>query len=230
MRPGELLLRYWRLEDRMHADEQAVERLASQLERDPEVERLGSELETARRVREEARLRLASMEREVAGHRGKVRQRNAELMSGRIRNPTELMQMSEEVEHMRARLAAEEDAELEVMAEVEDAEAAVTRLELALDEAKARAAEAAPNLRRQLEHARAEYEQSRAEHDALWAQVPPQYQSAYRRLRVQPPVAEVVGTQCAACHVTVTSSQLQHLRRGDEVINCDNCGRLLVAA
>ena len=52
-----------------------------------------------------------------------MRARERELMSGRIHNPTELLQISEEVDHMKARLATEEDAELELMEEAERADA-----------------------------------------------------------------------------------------------------------
>src|SRR5207247_8785095 len=54
-------------------------------------------------------------------HRSRLGWRQKELMSGRIRNPAELIQMSDEVAHMRARFVEEEEAQLRIM---EDAEAA----------------------------------------------------------------------------------------------------------
>jgi predicted nucleic acid-binding Zn-ribbon protein len=49
-------------------------------------------------------------------------------------------------------------------------------------------------------------------------------------VRVHPPVAEVDRNLCQACHVTVTSSGMQLLRKGDEIVRCENCGRILVMA
>ena len=43
------------------------------------------------------------------------------------------------------------------------------------------------------------------------------------------PVAQVVGGQCQACRVQVTSSGMQTLRRAG-LVHCDNCGRILVVA
>jgi len=40
----------------------------------------------------------------------------------------------------------------------------------------------------------------------------------------------LVNDQCAVCHVTVTSSGRQVLRKGDELVFCENCGRILVPA
>jgi predicted nucleic acid-binding Zn-ribbon protein len=58
--------------------------------------------------------------------------------------------------------------------------------------------------------------------------VPKAAQTAYSRMRIQPAVAQVINGQCAACRVTVTSRGMQMLRTGDELVHCDNCGRILV--
>ena len=49
-------------------------------------------------------------------------------------------------------------------------------------------------------------------------------------MRAHPPIGEVDRNQCLACHVTVTSSGMQALRKGEEVVHCENCGRILVIA
>jgi predicted nucleic acid-binding Zn-ribbon protein len=43
-------------------------------------------------------------------------------------------------------------------------------------------------------------------------------------------VASVERSQCQVCHVTVTSSGMQKLRQSDEIVHCENCGRILVLA
>jgi predicted nucleic acid-binding Zn-ribbon protein len=53
-------------------------------------------------------------------------------------------------------------------------------------------------------------------------------QTAYSRMRMRPAVAQVINGQCAACHVTVTSSGMQLLRKGEGLVHCENCGRILV--
>jgi predicted nucleic acid-binding Zn-ribbon protein len=64
----------------------------------------------------------------------------------------------------------------------------------------------------------------------VWRQVPARDQALFQRIRVRPPIAEMIGNQCAACHVTVTSSGMQALRKGDVLVQCENCGRILVVA
>jgi len=99
-----------------------------------------------------------------------------------------------------------------------------------LEEARKRSAEAAPTLRRDLESWQSELETVKADSAAIWSQVPLPAQNAYLRVRVYPQVAEVDRNQCLACHVTVTSSGMQALRKGDEIVQCENCGRILVMA
>jgi predicted nucleic acid-binding Zn-ribbon protein len=47
-------------------------------------------------------------------------------------------------------------------------------------------------------------------------------------MRMSPRVAQVVNNQCTACRVAVTSSGMQMLRKGDEIVHCEHCGRILV--
>src|SRR5258706_924406 len=114
-RPAQLLLEYQRLVDRERVLRHNVERLESLLQANPEVVRLQEKVEAARAAQEAAAGKLHESDRAREDHRTKLRSRERELMSGRIRNPSELMQMSEEVQHMKARLADDEEADLRLM-------------------------------------------------------------------------------------------------------------------
>jgi uncharacterized protein len=231
MRAGEQLLHHQRQDERVHTLQQELHDLERRLSSDPEVERLALEVAGATERLQEANLRLREMDRVVAGHRERTRAREVELMSGRIRNPTELMQLSQEVEHSKAQMRDEEDRELDLMAAVEEAEAEMARLTAELETAREAFEVGQPALRRRVEMATAELATAAKERDEAWAQVPPDYQAAYLRLkpRIPNPVAEVAGGQCGACHVGLTAAELQQVRRGDQLLHCQNCNRLLVA-
>ncbi len=231
MKPAQLLLAYQRLVERERALRESIEQIESRLASDPDVVSAEEALAESKSAQQAIEVRLRDSDREREGHRSKLRTREKELMSGRIRNPTELMQMSDEVAHMRARFAEEEDAELRLMEESESADQAVSSAAARLEEEKRRAAAEEPDLRRSLDALKAELVDLEAERDQVWAEVPATAQAAYRRMRMQPAVAEVVGSQCQACRVTVTSSGMQTLRKGaDELVHCENCGRILVLA
>ena len=131
---------------------------------------------------------------------------------------------------MKASFADEEDAQLRLMEEGELAEQAVVEASEHLQEARTRSASDEPALRRDLESWQAELATVRSDAEGVWAQLSPASQRVYLGVRVHPPVAEVDRNQCQACHVTVTSSGMQVLRKGDEIVRCENCGRILVMA
>jgi len=230
MKPAQLLLAYQRLIEKERELRDQIERVESLLAVNPDVVAAEEALAAARAERQAIDLRLRESDRERETNRTRLRAREKELMSGRIRSPSELMQMSDEVKHMRDRFAEEEEAELHLMEEGELAEATVLEATQRLDEARARSASDEPTLRHDLETWQSELATVQADSSAVWTQVPSTAQNAYLRVRAHPPVAEVDRNQCLACHVTVTSSGMQLLRKGDEIVNCENCGRILVMA
>jgi uncharacterized protein len=227
---AQLLLRYQALVDRERTLRESIAATETRLESDPVVVEREETLASARAQQDEVAGRLRDSDKVREEHRSRLRSREKELMSGRIRNPTELMQMSDEVAHMRTRFAEEEEAQLRIMEDAEAADEAVRSATRALDDARRASVEEEPGLRTQLDEWNGELTEVVAEKDAIWAQVPPRDQALFSRIRVRPPIARVAGTQCSACHVTVTSSGMQILRKGDALVQCENCGRILVAS
>ena len=231
MNVPEIALHHQRLAARVAQLRAQIVRQQAELSGDLEADRLERALEVATAARQELELRLRERDREVESHRGRLRARERDLMSGRIKNPTELMKLDDEVRHLRTALSSEEDAELELMEEQERLESEVERLALALEAARTRAAEAAPVIRDRIRREEAELTAAESEAASMWEQLPADWQVAYRRVaaRIANPVAEVVGNQCQACRVAVTSRGMQVLRRAG-LIQCDTCGRILVVA
>src|SRR4029077_6052811 len=194
-KPAQLLLQHQRLSDRERVLRDAIERIDSALQSDPEVMRLEENLEAARAAQAAVAARLRDSDHAREDHRTRLRSREKELMSGRIRKPTELMQMSEEVKHMKERFAEEEDAELRLMEEGDAADEAVRVASAGLAEARAGSAAEEPELKEELQSAKSELAEVEAERDQIWAEVPPAAQSAYSRTRARPAVARVVGNQ-----------------------------------
>jgi predicted nucleic acid-binding Zn-ribbon protein len=229
MNVPELALHHQRLDQRAGHLRAQIARVEAELAGDPEAERLEREHTSAAAALRAVELRLRDRERDAAARRSRITARERELMSGRIRNPTELMKLSAEVEHLKGALSEEEEAEQVLMEEQEGRDAELARLGRDLAAARERSAAAAPGLRERLEGLRIELEGIEAERAATWELVPADWQEAYRRLqrRVADPVAEAAHGQCQACRVGVTSSGMQLLRRG-ALVHCENCDRLLV--
>lgn len=230
MKPAQLLLAYQRLVERERELRDEIERVEALLASDPNVAHAETALAEAKERSQAITLRLRESDRERETHRTKLRSREKELMSGRIRNPTELMQLNTEVQHLRSSFADEEEAELRLMEEGELADQAVVEASEHLQAVRERSANDEPQLRSDLEATQTQLASVKADSEAVWAEIATPARNAYLRIRVHPPVAEVDRNQCQACHVTVTSSGMQVLRKGDDIVHCDNCGRILVIA
>src|SRR5216683_2911663 len=207
-KPAQLLLQHQRLADRERVLRESIERIESVLASDPEVVQLEEKVEAARDTQTAVAARLHESDRAREDHRSRLRSREKELMSGRIRNPTELLQMA--------------DGEI--------ADGTMSAATAELEAARARAAAEAPGLRGELEAFGSELEEVESAKEQIWDEVPAAARTAYTRQRVQPAVAVVLNNQCTACRVTVTSRGMQMLRQGDEIVHCENCGRILVLA
>ena len=230
MKAAQLLLEYQRLVERERALREDISQLESRIAADPEVTAIEETLAEKREAQQAVALRLRESDLERETHRTKLRSREKELMSGRIRNPTELMQMSDEVKHMKTSFAEEEEVQLRLMEEAEMADDEVRETTKQLEDERRRAASEQPALKQELESQQAALSEVEAERDQIWSQVPAPAQTAFTRVRVRPVVAPVERNQCQVCHVTVTSSGMQMLRKGDEIVHCENCGRILVFA
>ena len=187
MNVPELALHHQRLDQRAGSLQAQIDRIGARLAADPEAERLEREVAAVDTARRDVDLQLRAREHETEARRTRLRGRERELMSGRIRNPTELMKLNEEVEHLRVALRREEDEQLELMERQErlESDLAARRGELAA--ARERTAAATPGLRDQLARLARELTDAQAEREATWERVPPQWQEAYRRVRTRQP-------------------------------------------
>ena len=228
MRPTELLLQYQRLGDRMSTLGDEARHIEQKLARDERVEAAILAVAAALHTRDELAKQLREMDLDVEGHRTKMKSHERELMSGRIRSPSDLTKMSEEVGHMKARLAEEEDREFELMSQLEAAEAELARARQELAGAQAAVEAAAPRLTGRLRDIDAEIAELELQREANWAEIPSPLQTAYRKISRMPnPVVAMVSGQCEGCRVQLTANELQVLRRGER-FTCQNCNRILV--
>jgi len=208
---------------------------------------LRAELAAARRQRDDLDARLGQeqerldaltarqteMEAEVAAGRGRMEGIEKRMYSGEVGAARDLQAMAEEVDGLRGRIRRLEDVILEVMEEREPVEALVAQL------AAERAAVAGrlANIESDLGAAEQELTAEEAEHAARRAElagtVPPELIARYERLRQRlggVGVARLVNGSCGGCHLTLSATELDRLRKApaDEVLTCEQCGRVLV--
>jgi len=75
----------------------------------------------------------------------------------------------------------------------------------------------------------AKLEEMRAKSEALAASQDPALLARYRAIKQQctPPMARLSNDQCCGCFVQLPSATLRAIKEGNNIVECDNCGRIL---
>lgn len=183
--------------------------------------------------RDELARRQAQLETDLSNTEKRLADLDRQMRSGTITASRDLQAMAEQVASMKRRQSDIEDAELAIMEELEPVEARVAELQaqwaaLEADAVRLRGEVAEAEVVVDAEIAAAEAARAEAA-----AGVAEPLLATYERLRSRlggVGVAPLVGASCGGCHLTLSASELDHLRRmpPDDVVNCDQCGRILV--
>ncbi len=160
----------------------------------------------------------------------KLAKTEGKLYGGKIKEARELSDLQRDQGQLRRQQAQAEDDLLEALLAVE---AATTARDQAAAELAAQTnAWQATQVKLRAEQARlkAQLPGQQARQAAARQAVPPQFLSVYDSLRPRRggrAVAEIDGEECSVCNVAISPNKLDAARYGDQLVYCDNCGRLL---
>ncbi|MGY1815643.1 zinc ribbon domain-containing protein [Blastococcus sp. SYSU D00820] len=165
-----------------------------------------------------------------------VRQRAAKdqrlLDSGSV-SAKQMTDLQHELQSLARRQGDLEDQELELMEQLETAEAALAEARQGLEGARAereRAEQLRDDALADIADGTARHEQARS--DAA-ATIPAALLALYDRVRAQTGTtgaAMLKARQCQGCRIELNGRELAAVRNADphEVVRCENCGRILV--
>jgi predicted nucleic acid-binding Zn-ribbon protein len=179
--------------------------------------------------RDEAKHTRARLENDVVEQRGKVERAERNLMSSKKQD--EYTAAIREADAARKQISTLETQILETLETLEQAEAALnerageiatlnsdreTRLKTFDVETQSQT--------QQLAKAKTEREQVAAELPKALSVL---YNRISTKIRDGVAVAEARNRSCTACFIALRPQVMAEVRRGEEVITCDNCGRIL---
>jgi predicted nucleic acid-binding Zn-ribbon protein len=177
---------------------------------------------------EQARLKQSS--REVDDTSAYLRKEEKRLYDGSIKNPKELGQVQEEVGHLKTRLKTQEDAVLEAMLAVEEAEAAMAERAQELDLVSKERQQFEAGLMEEKDKLLSQAKVLQVKRQRAVTELPWNDLQTYERLRRSKgglAVAAVRDGLCSGCHVGVPAHILRHARAGTDLTLCPSCGRIL---
>lgn len=205
-----------------------------------EVAALATAAAALQSARGEVAVRVADLERAV-------RKAEADVELVRIRaakdnerlnaggSTRDLQGLQHEIETLARRQSDLEDAELEVMEQLEGAQAEASELDAQAEENRAAAAQATTRRDAALAGIDARVAELTGRRDLLVSSVEPALLALYDRVASRSggvAAAKLVGTRCGACRVEFPAVDLADIRRAapTQVVQCQECDAILVRA
>jgi len=212
---------------KLETDQQAIPERRAEIER--EFDQRAFEIRALESRRDEAKHTRARLETEVADQRSRAERAERNLMSSKKQE--EYTAAIREADAARKQISALETQILEQMEQLEQAEAALNERAAEITslnsdrEARLKAFdEETGTIGDRLAAARKEREE-------VFANLPKQMSGMYARIRARirdgVAVAEARNRSCSACFMSLRPQVMAEIRRGEDVMTCDNCGRIL---
>ena len=212
---------------KLEKDQEAIPQRRAEIE--GEFDQRAFEIRALESRRDEAKHTRARLENEVVEQRGRAERAERNLMSSKKQE--EYTAAIREADAARKQISAFETQILEQMEILEQADAAL----------KERAAEITTLNSDREARLKAFDEETgtigerlvaaRKEREEVFANLPKPMSNLYSRIKARirdgVAVAEARNRSCSACFMSLRPQVMAEIRRGEEVITCDNCGRIL---
>ena len=193
---------------------------------------LTDQVRDARIVVDDLTVEQTKADREVEQVKTRRERDRTRMDSGQITNPKDLERMQHELVSLERRITTLEDAELEVMEQLEEAQQVLDGLGIRADDIDARLAELVTRRDEKRTGIDASLDEVAAARGPAIEGMPEDLLALYERLREQKGIGAALlrARQCGGCNMTLDASELSRIRSADpeEVIRCEECQRILV--
>jgi uncharacterized protein len=212
---------------KLEKDQEAIPQRRAEIE--GEFDQRAFEIRAHETRRDEAKHARARLENDVVEQRGRAERAERNLMSSKRQD--EYTAAIREADAARKQISALETQILEQMEVLEQAEAALNER---ADEIASLNSDRDVRLKSFDDETGTIGERlatARKEREEVFAGLPKQLSGLYNRIRARirdgVAVAEARNRSCSACFMSLRPQMMTEIRRGEEVITCDNCGRIL---
>lgn len=135
-----------------------------------------------------------------------------------------------EIEYCEKEIRRAEDGILELMGASEPLERNVKAAEAALKQEKAQVEREKQQARERTAADQRELDELKSERRKIATELTPNVLAAYERVRKSRrgiAVAEAIDGRCSQCHMALRLQFFQDLKRGEQVMQCESCSRIL---
>jgi predicted nucleic acid-binding Zn-ribbon protein len=212
---------------RLQAELESIPKRRAEIEK--EFDQRAFEFKTLEQTRDAARATHTQLDKELAEQRTRAEKAERDLMSST--NPKVYEAAIREVDAAKKHINELETKILEQMESADTAEKTLTEREAEFAKLRGERDDRLQSFETQTATWTEELEARRRERERMFASLPPAVKSIYQRIsaRIRDGVAmaEARNGSCSACFMALRPQVMAQVRRGDEIVTCDNCNRIL---
>jgi predicted nucleic acid-binding Zn-ribbon protein len=194
-----------------------------------EFEQHASSIREIQNRRDDLNAKRADLERQIAENRTYLERADRNLKHAQ--NSKEYETAMRETDALQKQIAAFETQIVEGMEELEGVEKELADRADEIDTLDSKRAAALEEFDAALTADKNEYKTESTHRAAAFAQLPGRLAAVYDRLaqrsRDGVAVAEVINSSCSACNMSLRPQMLLNVKKGDEIVLCENCSRIL---
>ena len=212
---------------RLQAEIESIPERRAEIEK--EFDQRAFEIRALEERRDNARHERARLEAEIFEQKQRAERADRNLMSAK--KPDEYTAAIREADAARKQISSFETQILEQMEIADEAEKELNERAPEVEKLGADMAERFKGFDEQVRVQQQELDAARAERERLLNELPKPMSALYKRIssRIRDGVAmaEARNGACTACYMALRPQIMADVRRGTEVITCDNCNRIL---
>lgn len=185
-------------------------------------------LATASSELEQARLTQKNLELDIQAKEADLQKFQQQMMT--IKTNREYDALVAQIDAVKAEISAQETRSLETMDEISDLEKDIVEHRERLKQVNDNNTSQLGILQEKIDSIGDKKTIKESERREIVMSIPKQVMLVYERVRRGKGGTAVVAVKhraCGACYKALTPKKIQEIRKGNRILTCDNCGRLL---
>ena len=230
MSKGRQLYELQEVDLEIEAKREALSNVQSRLGQSHALDEARANLATQKNCVDELNASQRAGEWEVEDLRTKVAGIEQKLYGGTVKNPKELASLQEQAEHLKKRRREEEDKVLDIMTEMDAAQANLAMISQKVKSLKKSWKEEQAELSREQDRLSTNLANLEQKRKDLGSRIDEASLRLYEELRTKKQgraVAKVEQGMCQGCRIVLPVRELQRARASQELVQCGNCERIL---
>ncbi|MFC1461816.1 zinc ribbon domain-containing protein, partial [Verrucomicrobiota bacterium] len=185
--------------------------------------------ETAKDTLKTKQASIHQLDVEIEAERGQVTKLREQQFQ--IKSNDEYKALNHEIAHIQEKIKELEDREIELLEDIETAEADVASIESELGAEEISVKQEVQELEKRRRVLESEIDEIKKDRDMLSSDIEPDWLSRYNRIMENRKDFALVGmdknSTCGSCHMKLPPQMMHDVRKGDTMVSCTYCSRLL---